>query len=963
MATPRITAGPLGEQATGTNAFYEVRFFENIETDVEIGTFTNISSDVTPVEFKTLNGVVQNQGGRYRLEKVGNVWKLFVANGGDETFNFESLKQHSSITIQAYNAAGTLRDEGRFTVTLKNVKEAAEDIIFENQGTMQVGTAAGVTVATATAEDPDVPTSGFADNRYRFANNSQIDGAYTIDALTGQITTNRALTSTDAGQRTLNVVAYDATDNTISFTKGYTFTVAGAANTAPTDVRLTSGGTTAQVDENRTSGAVATVTATDNGPSGELRYYIADNANFGINETTGEIFVKSTANLNYEGGTASYVVQVTVRDQNGNGLESQPQGITINLRDRNEAPTNIVFNNQQTIQVGATAANSQVVNADAVDPDGAASGFVNNVYEFENGSQVDGAYTIDRVTGQITTNRALTATDAGEKTLRVVAFDSTDNTLRISKEYTFTVADVPTIQIAALDAVKNEGDSGTTAFTFTVTRSSGVGTSSVNWTVEGTGSNPASGGDFTGLSGRVDFAAGQVTQTITVQVIGDTDIEANEGFTVTLSGANNGRITTGTASGAINNDDAAPGTPSLSIAAADAVKNEGNSGTTDYTFTVTRTNAVGESTVDWLVQGTGTNPAAANDFVAITGRVTFAAGDTSETITIRVNADTVIETDEVFSVILTNPQNATISNATAGGTIRNDDVRPNQKPLDITLSNYSARELIDNNTVVGTFAANDPDSVRWTYTLLGDGAGGRFKVDSSGRLLVDNSFKLDFEQATSHLVSVRVTDDAGNTFDKTLTISVTDWSPEFTIGSAADDVFLGGAGNDTISGNAGNDKVYGGLGKDILRGDAGDDKLWGGNGNDTLWGGVGKDVFVFDATLGTSRTDRRVNFDTIKDYSVKDDSIWLEGDLFKSSKALYAKIKKGTELAPKKMESKFFTVGDKAKDADDYFVYDAKKRVLYYDADGSGSKAAIELATFTNNKALKNFKHTELFFI
>ena len=57
------------------------------------------------------------------------------------------------------------------------------------------------------------------------------------------------------------------------------------------------------------------------------------------------------------------------------------------------------------------------------------------------------------------------------------------------------------------------------------------------------------------------------------------------------------------------------------------------------------------------------------------------------------------------------------------------------------------------------------------------------------------------------------------------------------------------------------------------------------------------------------------------------------------------------------------TVGDKAKQADDYFVYDAKKRVLYYDADGSGSKAAIEMATFTNNKALKGFGYKEFFFI
>ena len=151
--------------------------------------------------------------------------------------------------------------------------------------------------------------------------------------------------------------------------------------------------------------------------------------------------------------------------------------------------------------------------------------------------------------------------------------------------------------------------------------------------------------------------------------------------------------------------------------------------------------------------------------------------------------------------------------------------------------------------------------------------------------------------------------------------------------------------------------------KDTFYGGAGDDKLWGGYGNDTLWGGAGKDVFVFDGKLGTSKTDKKVNYDTIKDYSVKDDSIWLDNDLFKSNKKLYAAIKKGTETNPLKMAAKFFTVGDKAKQADDYFVYDAKKRVLYYDADGSGSKAAIEMATFTNNKALKGFGYKEFFFI
>ncbi len=307
---------------------------------------------------------------------------------------------------------------------------------------------------------------------------------------------------------------------------------------------------------------------------------------------------------------------------------------------------------------------------------------------------------------------------------------------------------------------------------------------------------------------------------------------------------------------------------------------------------------------------------------------------------------------------------------------------PNQAPQSIALSSGgSVDELAAAGVTVASFTATDPDDTGgFVYSLVN--SDGRFEIVGN-ELKVKDGFKLDYEQFTSHTVTVRVTDKNGTGLSHTqnFTIAVRDVNPEVTAGSSADDVFYGGAAADFLSGALGNDSIYGGLGADTLNGDAGndvlkgnddkdkitgglgDDKLWGGYGNDTLWGGVGKDIFVFDGKLGTSKTDRKVNFDTIKDYSVKDDAIWLDNDLFKSNKKLYAAIKKGVETKPLKMASKFFTVGDKAKDKDDYFVYDAKKRVLYYDADGSGSKAAIEMATFTNNKALKGFGYKEFFFI
>ena len=89
------------------------------------------------------------------------------------------------------------------------------------------------------------------------------------------------------------------------------------------------------------------------------------------------------------------------------------------------------------------------------------------------------------------------------------------------------------------------------------------------------------------------------------------------------------------------------------------------------------------------------------------------------------------------------------------------------------------------------------------------------------------------------------------------------------------------------------------------------------------------------------------------DYVGKDDSVYLDNAVFK-------KLGKGTELAPGKLNKKFFTIGDKARDKDDYLVYDQKKGVLYYDADGSGAGKAVAVATFKKGLALK---YTEFFVI
>src|SRR2546422_8536419 len=72
----------------------------------------------------------------------------------------------------------------------------------------------------------------------------------------------------------------------------------------------------------------------------------------------------------------------------------------------------------------------------------------------------------------------------------------------------------------------------------------------------------------------------------------------------------------------------------------------------------------------------GTATIADSDYQSTSGTLTFNPCATSTTVTVLVNADTKFETDETFTVNLSNPTNATIADNQGLGTIVNDDTQP-----------------------------------------------------------------------------------------------------------------------------------------------------------------------------------------------------------------------------------------------------------------------------------------------
>jgi hypothetical protein len=240
------------------------------------------------------------------------------------------------------------------------------------------------------------------------------------------------------------------------------------------------------------------------------------------------------------------------------------------------------------------------------------------------------------------------------------------------------------LSIAAADAAQLEGNAGDSLHTFTVTRSGDTSSAaSVHFQVAGTGSNAASAADFAGgvlPSGLLSFAAGETSKTISIAVAGDDLVEMDETYSVTLNDPSGSTlIATGTAFGTILNDDVAVTPSYVSISATDAHRLEGDSGTTLHTFTVNRTGDTSQAvSVEYHVSGTGTHAASASDFAAGTlpsGLISFAAGETSKTITVQIAGDEIVEADETYSVVLSNPSESTvIANGAATGTILNDDV-------------------------------------------------------------------------------------------------------------------------------------------------------------------------------------------------------------------------------------------------------------------------------------------------
>jgi hypothetical protein len=269
---------------------------------------------------------------------------------------------------------------------------------------------------------------------------------------------------------------------------------------------------------------------------------------------------------------------------------------------------------------------------------------------------------------------------------------------------TGTITNDDAASVAIGNATIVEGNSGTMNGVFTATLSGAV---QGGFTVPVSSANgtATAGSDYTtvpaGTTLTFTGAVGE-TRTVSVAITGDTILEPDETFLVQLGTPSNSGVTLSPASGTgtITNDDAA------SLTIGNASVTEGNSGTTNASFTVA---LIGDVQGNFTVPVSSANGTAiaGSDFTALSPGTSLSfAGSSGETasVVVVVTGDSVVEGNETFAVDLGVPSNAAISlsDGSGSGTINNDD------SATVMINNVTDAE---GNTAASTFL--------FTATLVG----------------------------------------------------------------------------------------------------------------------------------------------------------------------------------------------------------------------------------------------------
>ena len=613
----------------------------------------------------------------------------------DETFTL-TLSSATNATLGDATATGMIEDDDSPPVLSVSDASAAEGDAVEFTVSLSAASAQQVTVEHATS-----------------------DGT----AASGTDYTADSGTLTFAANETTKTVSVATTDDSVDESdETFTLTLSSATNATLGDATATgmiedddsppvlsvsdasaAEGDAVEFTVSLSAASAQQVTvehATSDGTAASGTDYTADSGTltFAANETTKTVSVATTDDSVDESDetftlTLSSATNATLGDATATGMiEDDDSPPVLSVSDASAAEGDAV-----EFTVSLSAASAQQVTVEHATSDGTAASGTD--YTADSGTLTFAANETTKTVSVATTDDSV---DESDETFTLTLSSATNATLGDATATGMIEDDDSPPVLSVSDASAAEGDA--VEFTVSLSAASAQQVTVEHATSDGTA---ASGTDYTADSGTLTFAANETTKTVSVATTDDSVDESDETFTLTLSSATNATLGDATATGTINDDDESLPTVSVSDASAD----EGDA----VAFTVSLSEASSQQvTVDYATSdGTATS---GTDFTTESGMLTFAANETTKTVSVATTDDSVDEEDETFTLTLSSPTNATLGDATATGTINDNDV--STTPLTASFSDMPASHTGEEFTFGLTFSEN----VELGYATLRDTA-------------------------------------------------------------------------------------------------------------------------------------------------------------------------------------------------------------------------------------------------
>ena len=654
--------------------------------------------------------------------------------------------------------------------------------------------AAGNVVATSVANDPDGDNSLLV---FSFTPGSNDDGFYAIDPTTGEVTLTAAGADHVNGGGALPVINVTVTDEdglTASDTAAVTVNEAPVEPEAPT-IEVTAG---AALTEGEATASNVVATSVANDPDGDNSLLVFsftlgsnDDGYYAIDSATGEVTLTEAGADHVNGGGALPVINVTVTDEDGL-TASDTATVTVNEAPvEPEAPT-LEVTAGAALTEGEAAAGNVVATSVANDPDGDNSLLV---FSFTPGSNEDGYYSIDSVTGEVTLTQAGADHVNGGGSLPVINVTVTDeDSLTASDTAVVTVneapvePEAPTLEVTA-GAALTEGEAAAGATVATSVANDPDGDNSLLVFSFTPGSNDD--GYY-----AIDSATGEVTLTeagadhvngggslpvINVTVTDEDGLTASDTTTVT-----------------VNEAPVEPEAPTLEVTAGEALT-EGEATAGNVVATSVANDPDGDNSLLVFSFTPGSNDDGYYAIDPATGEVTLTEAGADH-----VNGGGALP---VINVTVTDEDGLTASD-TAAVTVNEAPVEPEAPTIEVTAGAALTEGEATASNVVATSVANDPDGdnslLVFSFTP-GSNDDGYYAIDSATGEVTLTEAGADHVNngGTLPVINVTVTDEDGLTASDTANIIINDAPAPTLINLQAggDEVYEAGLSGGTQEGS------------------------------------------------------------------------------------------------------------------------------------------------------------------